>query len=133
MVTFVDNKPRKSLYRKFRIKTVSGSDDPRSLAEIINRRLTHTEWKCPDLIIVDGGKGQLSRLSGIPLPIIGISKRRLAKRTRTSGILHSPYGYSGLSIRLLPDLVRDTILAARDEAHRFAIKYHRERRLQNLS
>lgn len=133
MVTFINNRPQKSLYRKFKIRTVAGSDDPRSLAEIIYRRLAHKEWRYPDLIVVDGGKGQLSKLKDIPLPIIGISKRRLAKRTRTSGILHSPYGYAGLSIRLLPSLVRDTILAARDEAHRFAITYHRKRRIKQIS
>ncbi len=132
MVTFINNKPKKYLYRKLRIRTVSGSDDPRSLAEIISRRLAHKEWKYPDLIVVDGGKGQLSRLNNIPLSVIGISKRKASKRTRVSGIVHSPYGYGSVGIRQLPELVRDTILAARDEAHRFAIAYHRLRRRSQI-
>jgi excinuclease UvrABC nuclease subunit len=132
MITFINNKPQKKLYRKFKVKTVFGINDPKSLEEIINRRLLHKEWKYPDLIIVDGGKTQISRLKNIPIPVIGISKRYLKKRTKNYGVIHSPYESSGLNILLLPDLVCDTILAARNEAHRFAIKYHRERKVKNI-
>lgn len=131
MITFKNNRPEKSLYRKFKIKTVSGSNDPASLKEIIDRRLSHKEWRYPDLIVVDGGRGQLSKLKNVPIPIIGIAKRAIGKRTKSSGTLFSPYGYGTVKIYQLPQTVRDTILKARDEAHRFAIKYHRNRRIKN--
>ncbi len=128
MVTFINNRANKSLYRKFKIKTISGADDPRSLAEIISRRLTHKEWKYPDLIIVDGGRAQLSKLKNFPVAIIGISKTDTIKRMKTSGTLYSPYGYGTVKLSKLPQIVSETILRARDEAHRFAITYHRLRR-----
>ncbi len=133
MVTFINNRANKSLYRKFKIKTVAGADDPRSLAEIISRRLTHKEWKYPDLIIVDGGRAQLSKLKNFPIAVIGISKTDTAKRMRTSGTLYSPYGYGTVKLSKLPQIVSETILRARDEAHRFAIKYHIERRAKNYT
>ncbi len=128
MVTFINNRANKSLYRKFKIKTVAGADDPRSLAEIIGRRMTHKEWKYPDLIIVDGGRAQLSKLKNFPIAIIGISKTDTVKRMKTSGTLYSPYGYGTVKLSKLPRIVSETILRARDEAHRFAITYHRLRR-----
>jgi excinuclease UvrABC nuclease subunit len=132
MITFINNRPNKSLYRKFRIKTVSGSNDPESLREVLARRLNHPEWKLPGLVIVDGGRPQLSKIKGLPIPIIGIAKRASAKRTRISGTLYSPYSYGILKISQLPEIVSDTILRARDEAHRFAIKYHRARRIKQI-
>lgn len=130
MVTFINNRANKSLYRKFKIKTVAGADDPRSLGEIISRRLNHKEWKYPDLIIVDGGRAQLSKLKEFSVPIMGISKTDTAKRMRSAGTLYSPYGYGTVKLRQLPQIVSETILRARDEAHRFAIKFHRERRIK---
>ena len=128
MVTFINNRANKSLYRKFKIKTIAGADDPKSLAEIIGRRLTHKEWKYPDLIIVDGGRAQLSKLKNFPIAIISISKTDTAKRMKTSGTLYSPYSYSTVKLSRLPQIVSETILRTRDEAHRFAITYHRLRR-----
>lgn len=132
MVTFINNRPKKSLYRKFQIRTVSGSNDPQSLYEIITRRLNHPEWKFPGLTFVDGGRSQLSKLKDLLIPVIGIAKRSQTKRTKTSGTLYSSYGYGTVKIKQLPKIVSDTILRARDEAHRFAIKYHRQRRVKNL-
>lgn len=60
MVVFRDGQPEKSEYRKFRIKTISKSDDTAMLAEILKRRLKHTEWETPDLILVDGGRAQIN-------------------------------------------------------------------------
>ena len=85
MVCFVDGKPRKSLYRKFKVKTVDGIDDFASMREIVQRRYKRVKKEgisLPDLILIDGGKGQLSmavsalRELGLDyLPIIGLAKR----------------------------------------------------------
>jgi excinuclease UvrABC nuclease subunit len=139
MVTFLNGKPEKSLYRKFRIRTVYGSDDPRSLREVIDRRLSHEEWKYPDAMIIDGGKTQLSKLKNLPVPIVTIAKLHIAKsdegsarRSHTGGALYSQYGESPVRLSRLPEHVRTTILAIRDESHRFAITYHRLRQRKAL-
>ena len=128
MVRFVNGKPNKSGYRHFNIKTVTGPDDFASMREIVSRRYTRLlseEKDLPNLIIVDGGKGQLSsavdalrelELYG-KIPIIGIAKR-----------LEEIY-YPEDSIPLYinkksPGLL--LIQKIRDEAHRFAITFHRQ-------
>ena len=133
LAALVNNRPAKKWYRKFKIKTVRGSNDPASIKEILSRRMNHPEWPYPDIVIVDGGKGQLSRLKNFPLPVIGITKRENARRTKTLGSLVSPYGAGTVPVGALPAFVRDTILRARDEAHRFAIAYHRHRRIKAIS
>ena len=60
MVTFVDGQEEKSAYRKFRIRFKNTPDDPLMLKETLRRRLKHQEWAYPDLILMDGGKGQVS-------------------------------------------------------------------------
>jgi excinuclease ABC subunit C len=126
MVVFVDGKPRTGEYRKFRIRSVTGPDDFASMREIIERRYTRLleeQGELPDLIVVDGGKGQLSSavevLSRLGLgsrQVIGLAKRLeevfLPGRSEPEMI---PKTSSGL--RLLQQI--------RDEAHRFAITYHR--------
>jgi len=126
MVVFVDGKPRKSEYRKFKIQSVSGPDDFASMREIIERRYTRLleeQGELPDLIVVDGGKGQLSSavdvLTKLGLgdqPVIGLAKRLeevyLPGRTDPELIAKASSG-----LRLLQQV--------RDEAHRFAITFHR--------
>lgn len=129
MVSFKGTKPDRDLYRKFRIKTVVGSDDPRSLLEIITRRLEHTEWDYPDLIVVDGGRTQLSKLKNLPVPVIALAK---LNREKSAGTVFSPYGKTGIALSVFPAEVSNTLLALRDEAHRFAITYHRSRRKKEL-
>jgi excinuclease ABC subunit C len=133
MVVFVDGKPKKSLYRKFIIKSVDGPDDFASMREVIERRysklLTENET-FPDLIMVDGGKGQLSsavevlnKLGFRNYNIIGLAKRLeevfLPGKSEPEII---PKTSSGL--KLLQQI--------RDEAHRFAITFHRQRRTKRI-
>ncbi len=129
MVVFVDGKPKKSLYRKFIIKTVEGPDDFASMREIISRRygrVIEENQLFPDLILVDGGKGQLS--SAIEaLDSVGAQNYEiigLAKRLEEVFVPGNPEPQSipktSSSLKLLQHL--------RDEAHRFAITFHRERR-----
>ncbi len=129
MVVFVDGKPKKSEYKKFIIKEVEGPDDFASMQEVIRRRYTRlleNKDPFPDLIMVDGGKGQLSSaveiLDSLGLKqynIIGLAKRLeevfFPENSEPESI---PKTSSGL--KLLQQI--------RDEAHRFAITFHRQRR-----
>jgi excinuclease ABC subunit C len=129
MVVFIDGKPRKSEYRKFRIRTVVGPDDFASMREVIERRYTRLkeeQGELPDLVIVDGGKGQLSaavevltRLELPGLPIIGLAKR-LEEIFLPGGPEPVVLPKASASLQLLQRI--------RDEAHRFAITYHRSLR-----
>ncbi|MBN1399124.1 MAG: excinuclease ABC subunit C [Bacteroidetes bacterium] len=126
MVVFVDGKPKKSEYRKYKIKTISGQNDFASMQEVVKRRyerLIAEKKKIPDLIMIDGGKGQLSSAVEI-LNKLGIEKINvlgLAKKLEEvylpgqSEPLQLPITSSGL--RLMQQI--------RDEAHRFAVTYHR--------
>ena len=133
MVVFVDAKPKKSEYRKFKIRTVSGPDDFASMREVVERRysrLVEEQGALPDLIMVDGGKGQLSSaievlqtLNLTTVPIIGLAKRlEEVFVPNVSEPLTLPRTSSGL--RLLQQI--------RDEAHRFAIEYHRKLRSKRI-
>ena len=129
MVVFVDGKPKKSLYRKFIIKDVEGPDDFASMQEVIRRRYTRVlknEEPMPDLIMVDGGKGQLSSAVKVlndlglkQIPIIGLAKRLeevfFPWKSEAESIAKTSSG-----LKLLQQI--------RDEAHRFAITFHRKRR-----
>ncbi len=129
MVVFEDGKPKKSLYRKFIIKTVEGPDDFSSMREVIERRYTRLKEEnqpLPDLIMVDGGKGQLSsaveildNLGFTNYNIIGLAKRlEEVFLPNNSDPELIPKTSSGLKL----------LQQVRDEAHRFAITFHRERR-----
>ncbi len=125
MVQFRNGMPDKSNYRRFRIKTVSGIDDFSAIKEIVYRRYARLKKEnkdMPDLVIIDGGKGQLkSALSalesaGVKIPVISIAKRE------------EEIYFPGLSYPLRlkeKDKVLLFIRSVRDEAHRFAIKYQR--------
>ncbi len=129
LVVFVDGKPKKSLYRKFIINSVEGPDDFASMMEVIERRYRrlnqeNEEW--PDLIMVDGGKGQLSsaikildNLARDDYEIIGLAKRLEEVYLRGVSEAQSIPKTSS-SLKLLQHI--------RDEAHRFAITFHRSRR-----
>jgi excinuclease ABC subunit C len=126
LVVFVDGKPRKSEYRKFRIRSVSGPDDFASMREVVQRRyrrMLEEGKELPDLIMVDGGKGQLSSaleaLSTLEIEgqqIIGLAKK--LEEIFFPGA-HDPIilPKASAALRLLQRI--------RDEAHRFAVTYHR--------
>ena len=129
MVSFLDGKPRKSAYRKFSIQTVEGVDDFASMREVVHRRYTRLldeEEALPDLIVIDGGKGQLSSavevLQDLGLhnqPVIGLAKR-LEEVFVPGESLPMTIPKTSPALKLLQRV--------RDEAHRFAITYHREKR-----
>ncbi len=131
MVTFINGLPKKSEYRKFKVRSTEGKpDDFQSMKEVLSRRFSHLgdekKWAKPDLIIIDGGKGQLSSVMEIveEMGITGIDIVSLAKREEE---VFLPKQSKSV---LLP---RDSgalyvVQRIRDEAHRFAITYHRKLR-----
>jgi len=130
MVVFENGQPKKSAYRKFKLKTTEGKpDDFLSMKEILSRRLARMgqpKWEKPNLIIIDGGKGQLSSVMQIveELGIADIDFVSLAKREEEVFLPHQ-----STPIRLPMDSnAMFLIQRIRDEAHRFAITYHRQLR-----
>ncbi len=134
LVCFVDGKPRKSLYRKFKVKTVDGIDDFASMREIVSRRYKRVKKEgksLPDLILIDGGKGQLSmavsalRELGLDyLPIVGLAKRLEEVFIPGSSDAQSIHKQS-------PGLI--LLRRIRDEAHRFAITFQKQQRIKTIS
>ena len=129
MVVFTDGEADKTEYRRFRIKTVEGSDDFACLKEVLSRRISklgteeEEKFKKPDLIVIDGGKGQLSSVEEVFLEkgINDIDLISLAKKEEEIFTLSSPEPI------VLPrrDYCLRLLQRLRDEAHRFAITYHR--------
>jgi len=110
----------KSEYRKFKIKDNPGVNDTRALAEILRRRLAHDEWPLPRLIVVDGAVAQVNVAKkvlqefGYEIPIVGVVKNER----------HLPKGFAG--DERIAHLHEADILLANSEAHRFALKFHRD-------
>ena len=140
MVVFVDGEAERSSYRRFRIKTVDGANDFASLAEVLSRRLSklgtdeEERFPRPDLIVIDGGKGQLSAVRRIfdDMGVSGIELVSLAKREEEVFTL-----YSDDSVKIdRRDYALKMLQRIRDEAHRFAITYfrnlHSKRNLESV-
>ena len=132
MVVFTDGKPDKKEYRRFRIKTVEGANDFASMAEVLTRRLLrgfaatdkeHGFGAVPDLIIVDGGKGQLSSAVSV-LESLGLEDMNIVGLAKREEEIFLPGESEPIVLaKNAPEL--RLITAIRDEAHRFAITYHR--------
>lgn len=122
MVTFVNGRPDKNFYRKFKIKTVAGPNDVAMLREVLSRRAKHREWPYPDIILIDGGIGQLN---AAPPSFRGIKIMALAKKENK---LYIKGKKNPLLLKSLPEKFSHLILRARDEAHRFARAYHHKLR-----
>ena len=140
MVVFIDGKPKKSEYRKYKIGTVSAIDDYASIREVINRRYSHLAEENaikPDLIVIDGGKGQISSAKMIMgmlndiyegINVEDITLIGLAKRLEE---IYLPGGSEPLVIPRVSSALR-LLQRIRDEAHRFALTYHRVLRKKRI-
>jgi len=138
MVSFEDNLPDKRNYKKFKIKTVSGQDDFASMAEVVRRRYQSAkeEGQLPDLILIDGGKGQLNATLdvlkdlGVEGPdVIGLAKARSGEEGSDREFERVFLPGVEEPVILEPTSATTHLVArARDEAHRFAIAYHRKLR-----
>ncbi len=137
MVSFVDGKPNRKGYRKYKVKTVKGPDDYESMREVVRRRYLRQlkeKQPLPDLIVIDGGKGHISAAQsvivdelGLSIPVCGLAKD---EKHRTSQLL------MGDPPEIVP-LKRDSqefylLQRIQDEVHRFAITFHRQIRSKNL-
>lgn len=124
MVVFRRGKSDKDEYRKFKIRAVDGANDLAMMREVLERRFKNHDWQLPDLIVMDGGLGQINIAKlvledfGFRIPIVGIAKGpdRKGEKLFFSG----PKGF------IFPDV--ELIKKVRDESHRFAISYHRKLR-----
>jgi excinuclease ABC subunit C len=137
MVTFIDGKPEKREYRKYKIKSVEGPDDYASMREVVRRRYSRIlkeDLPLPDLIIIDGGKGHLASAQdvlenelGLEVPIAGLVKD---EKHKTSELI------IGDPVQTVP-LERNSqefylLQRIQDEVHRFAITFHRQLRSKNV-
>ena len=132
-VVFKSMKPSKKDYKHYNIKTVSGPDDYASMKEVVHRRysrLIEEEQHLPDLIVADGGKGQMEVIRqviqdelNLDIPIAGLAKN---DRHRTNELL---FGFPPMSVQLKTDSELFYVLSQlQDEVHRFAIEFHRNKR-----
>jgi excinuclease ABC subunit C len=142
VVCFVDGQPFKDGYRRYRLRTVVGTDDFASIAEVLERRFRPGEKRepLPDLLVIDGGLGQLgaaqavmARVDLADLPVVGLAKERVERDATAREIARRPERLF-LPNRKNPVVLRTNSTAlfllqrARDEAHRFANAYHRRLR-----
>lgn len=144
MVVFVDGEPSKKDYRKFKIKFVKGANDYAMLEEVLSRRFSHIHekvsglvhhspakrsqggWPLPDLILVDGGIGQVNVAKkvlaekNLQIPVVGIAKGFDRKQDQLI------YDHTNLELARIASQYKEILQRLRDEAHRFAIGYHRK-------
>lgn len=131
MTVFVEGAPAKSLYRKFKIKTVVGANDVASMEEVIRRRVKRGQlypetWALPEIMVIDGGKPQVNRVQavltelGVDVPIIGIAKGEDRKQDRLI------FDRTDERVLAIAQRGKELFQKVRDEAHRFAVSYHRQ-------
>ena len=119
MTVVEQGEPVKSQYRKFKIQSVTGSNDPAAMKEILERRLAHPEWPYPQIIVVDGAAAQKNaaehalRKAGVLIPVVAVVKDERHKPLRL------------IAAKKLLQKYEHAILLANAESHRFAISYHR--------
>lgn len=136
-VVFIDGAPDKNLYRRYKIRTVEGSNDFAMMKEVLGRRFSHADESLPDLVVVDGGKGQLAQavaiLEELSVPgvaVVGLAKARTERDFKAKEV-HSSMERIFIpnrknSVALYPNTKAYRLLThVRDEAHRFAVSYHR--------
>ncbi|KKU87304.1 hypothetical protein A3A64_00225 [Candidatus Gottesmanbacteria bacterium RIFCSPLOWO2_01_FULL_48_11] len=121
IVVLTDGKKDTSQYRRFRIRRKNLPNDVAMIAEVVARRLSHPEWPYPDLLVVDGGKGQVKAAQqalSLTIPIIGLAKRF------EELVIPKENGWKTIRIPLTSPALH-VVQRIRDEAHRFANSYHR--------
>jgi excinuclease ABC subunit C len=140
-VVFEDGAPSKDNYRRYRIRSVQGqNNDFESMREVVTRRFSHPEYEDPDLIVIDGGKGQLGIACEVlksigreDIPIVGLAKARTkgdftdSEVTATEERFFLPKRQNPVTFKPGSEAFQ-ILVGIRDEAHRFAITYHRKLR-----
>jgi excinuclease ABC subunit C len=126
MTVVEGDEPKKAEYRKFKINSVTGSNDPAALKEVLERRFGHPEWPFPQIVVVDGSTAQKNvaehvlRKLGLVIPVVAVVKDERHKPIRL------------IAGSKLKEQFGDQILLANAESHRFAITYHRKKRDSSL-
>ena len=131
MVTFINGKPEKNFYRRFKIKIAGKPNDIAMIKEVLNRRFNHPEWGMPDLILIDGGRAQLNIACQCLIPGVKQKIKVIALAKRKNELFIEGQKNSIL-LKTLPREIFNLILQLRDEAHRFAISYHKKLRKKKL-
>ena len=130
MVVFIDGEPAKEEYRHFTIRTVEGIDDYAMMREMLRRRLEHSQWELPQLMIIDGGRGHLETALGVlkEMGVADVEVRALAKeRGERFERVYCPGEVEPLELEPASP-VTHLLQRMRDEAHRFGIAHHRRKR-----
>lgn len=128
LIVFLNGERYSPSYRRFKIRYTDSPNDFAMMKELVNRRFNHEEWEFPDLILIDGGKGQVSSSmkvleeKGLTIPLIGLAKKE--ETIITSDFKEISLPKESNALKLLQRI--------RDEAHRFAITYHRKLRSKSL-
>lgn len=130
MVVFENGKPNKNQYRRFKIKGKNLPDDPAMIKEVINRRLKHQEWLMPNLMIIDGGKGQLGAVFSVlrennlnkKIFLLGLTKKQEIL-IKSKILKKTIIGWEEIKLPINSHLLR-LFQHLRDESHRFARNYH---------
>jgi excinuclease ABC subunit C len=133
LVSLRDGRPDKSSYKRFKIRDLPGQDDFASIAQVVERhfrRVLDGEIKPPDLLLIDGGKGQLSAAVGA-LDRIGMQQQPIASIEKGEEKLFVPGHDAPVQLQPHPEALR-LVQKVRDEAHRFAITYHRALRSKTV-
>ncbi len=139
-VVFEEGVPNKDLYRRYKVRTVEGPNDFASMKEVLSRRLAHMDEPEPDLLVVDGGKGQLSVALAVleeigknKIPVCGLAKARTLGKFNDKELKASEErifvpGRQNPVVFAKNSEAYAILVGIRDEAHRFAINYHRKLR-----
>lgn len=128
MITFIEGSPDKNLYRKFKIKISGSPNDIAMLEEALLRRFSHSEWPYPDLILIDGGKAQLNIAIRSKVQNPKAKNIKIASLAKRHNELFIEGRKKPILLETLPREIFNLILQLRDEAHRFAISYHKKLR-----
>jgi excinuclease ABC subunit C len=132
LVTFINGQPDKNFYRRFKIKIEGKPNDIAMIKEVLARRFKHPEWGLPDLILIDGGIAQLNVALKIKTQKSKIKNIKVMSLAKGENKLFIEGKRKPILLKNLPRGIFNLILQLRDEAHRFAISYHRKLRKKVL-
>jgi len=132
MVVFENGIPNKNEYRKFKIKITDKPNDTAMLKETISRRLKHKEWPMPQVMLIDGGIGQLNTALKLKTENEKLKNIKIISLAKRKNELFIECQQTPVLLKNLPQEIANLILHLRDESHRFAIAYHKKLRTSSL-
>jgi excinuclease ABC subunit C len=132
MVTFINGVPEKNFYRRFKIKFTKKPSDVDMIREILERRFKHEEWGFPDLILIDGGRAQLNAAINSKFQIPNSKQIKVLALAKGEKKLYIEGEKKPVFLKNLPREIFNLILNLDNEAHRFAISYHKKLREKEL-